>query len=76
MMPLDFKQIYPTGTYERFLVDTINQLDLSRFTADSPDTGGEMPYDPRALLSVIFYGFSTGTYSSRRLSAACASKVP
>lgn len=71
MMPLDFQQIYPAGTYERFLVETIGQMDLGGFSSETPDLGGETPYDPRALLGLIFYGFSTGTYSSRRLSAAC-----
>jgi hypothetical protein len=30
MMPLDFQQIYPAGTFERFLVETIDQMDLSQ----------------------------------------------
>jgi len=75
MLPLDFEHTFPAGTYERFLVDTINGFDLSRFENCEMDAGGETPYDPRALLGIVFLGFSTGTFSSRRLSLACVRDI-
>lgn len=75
MMPLDFSALFPTGTYERFLVETIQQFDLNQFEKDGIDQGGQTPYDPRSLLGIILYGFSVGTYSSRKLSQACANDI-
>ena len=72
MIPLNFSQVFPQGTFERFLVDTIQQFDLSQFEKAWTDKSGETPYDPRSLLGIILYGFSVGVYSSRKLSKACA----
>jgi transposase len=36
---------------------------------------GSNPYDPKLLLSFIFYGYSTGVFSSRKIEAATYDSV-
>ena len=61
---------FPPGSFERYLVDTINQLDLSSFNK-AEDKGGETPYDPRALLGIIFYSYCKGCFSARKMERHC-----
>ncbi len=75
ILPIDPEKMYPIDTFERFLVDTIEKLDFSDFDNIEDDKGGESRYDPRSLLGIIFYGFSRGTFSSRKLSNACQSDL-
>ncbi len=69
---------FGSGSFEVFLVKTIGNLDLSVFWSGRHakyealgDLGGEAPYDPRAMLGIVLYGFSRGIFSSRKLENAC-----
>jgi transposase len=64
------EELFPKGSYEEFLVNTINGMDVKSFWVDE-DQGGEAPYDPRGMLGVIFYGISLGIFTSRKLEAGC-----
>lgn len=67
---------FPLGTFERFLVDVFSQLHFEESVEGSQcDQGGETPYDPRGVFGAIFYGFSKGIFSSRKLEAACKQDV-
>jgi transposase len=57
-------------SFECFLVTTINDFDVTAFWANT-DRGGETPYDPRAMLGIILYGFCQGIFSSRKLEHSC-----
>ncbi len=50
----------------RFVVDIVEQLDLSDLTCDC-SRGGKRAYHPAMLLSLLFYGYATGMFSSRKL---------
>jgi transposase len=53
-----------------FVVDEIvEQLDLS-YIPDKSGTVGAPAYDSRLLIKVLFYGYATGTFSSRGLMKA------
>ena len=67
---------FPLGTFERFLVDVFSQIDFEE-SVEGPqcDQGGETPYDPRGVFGAIFYGFSKGIFSSRKLETACKQDV-
>ncbi len=67
---LDPAETFGTDSFETYLVDSINAIDLSGFWSAS-DRGGEAPYDPRAMLGLILYGICQGIYSSRKLEHAC-----
>ena len=63
---------FPRGSFERFLVDVFSQIEFEESIEELlPDQGGETPYDPRAIFGAIFYGFSKGVFSSRKLETAC-----
>jgi transposase len=53
-----------------WLVRTIDRLDLSSVRGLFEDRGG-VPYDPRALLGVLFLGGLVGRTSCRELEDAC-----
>ena len=59
---------FPKGSFERFLVDILGEIDISSFYLDKEkDKGGGVPYNPRALLGTIFYGIVNGVFSLRKL---------
>ena len=55
----------------RFVVDIVEQLDLSELTSDY-SRGGKRAYHPAMLLSLLFYG---GVFSSRKLERATYESV-
>ena len=66
------KQFFPVGTFEHFVVDTINTIDISLFQEkEDVDKGGPDEYHPRSLLGIIFYGYADGIFSSRKLALLC-----
>ncbi|MGH2411140.1 MAG: transposase, partial [Chloroflexota bacterium] len=65
----------PPEHLARFVVDTIGVLDLSALQARYGTKGGQ-PYAPALLLGVIFYGYVTGVFSSRKLERATYESIP
>ena len=65
----------PPEHLARFVVDTIGVLDLSAIYARYGPKGGQ-PYDPALLLGVLFYGYVTGVFSSRKLERATYEGLP
>ena len=65
----------PPDHLARFVVDLIAQLDLSAIYARYGTRGGQ-PYAPEILLGLLFYGYATGTFSTRKLERATYEAVP
>ncbi len=59
----------PANHLARFVVDIVAQLDLSEIYKRYAMRGGE-PIAPEALLALVFYGYSTGKFSSRKIEKA------
>jgi transposase len=60
----------------RFVADLVDEhLDLSRIHAAYRDGRGAPPYDPRLMVRILLYGYTTGVRSSRKLEAACVDVV-
>jgi len=59
----------PANHLARFVVDMVAQLDLSAIYKRYGARGGEA-IAPEALLALIFYGYSTGRFSSRKIERA------
>jgi transposase len=73
-MPYDLNDWLPEDHLARFVVDIVDKMDLT--SVYSVYTGkGSAPYDPKLLLSLIFYGYSTGVFSSRKIEAATYDSV-
>ena len=67
--------LLPPDHLARFVVDTITQLDLSAVYARYGLRGGE-PYAPETLLGLLFYGYATGVFSSRKIERATYESAP
>ncbi len=62
----------PEGDVVFFLLDTVPQLDLSRFYAPyEHDTRGTPPYDPAMMVCLLLYAYCGGVCSSRKIALAC-----
>src|SRR5438128_2531065 len=59
------RECLPPDHLARFIVDVITQLDLSAIYAHYGPRGGEA-LAPEILLGLLFYGYATGTFSSRK----------
>jgi len=65
----------PPTHLARFVADVISQLDLSPLYARYGSQGGE-PFAPEILLGLLFYGYATGVFSSRRIERATYESLP
>lgn len=74
LFPPSVQDWLPQGHLARFVVDIVAQLDLSSLRGTYAGKGSR-PYDPALLLCMIFYGYSTGVFSSRKLEQASYDSV-
>ncbi|HEX3206890.1 MAG TPA: transposase [Propionibacteriaceae bacterium] len=65
----------PPDHLARFVVDMIAQLDLSAIFARYSTRGGQ-PYAPEILLALLFYGYASGVFSTRKLERATYETIP
>ena len=65
----------PPTHLARFVADIIAQLDLSGLYARFGQRGG-VSYAPELLLGLLFYGYATGVFSSRKLERATYEAIP
>ena len=62
----------PEGDLVFFLLDTIPQLDVSRFYAPyETETRGAPPFDPAMMVCLLLYAYCVGVFSSRKIALAC-----
>jgi len=65
----------PANHLARFIVGIIEMLNLDVFYAYYAAVGGE-PIDPKVLLGLILYGYTTGVFSSRKIEQATYEVIP
>jgi transposase len=65
----------PPDHLARFVVDMIAELDLSRIYRQYAPVGGEA-IAPEILLGLLFYGYATGVFSSRKIEKATYENIP
>jgi transposase len=66
---VSLREALPANHLARFIVDLIAQLDLSPIYARYAPQGGEA-IAPEVLLALLFYGYATGVFSSRKIEKA------
>lgn len=74
MFPPTIDDWLPENHLARFVVDIVGQLDIKALT-ESYNSGGSKAYHPEILLSLLFYGYATGVYSSRKIEKATHDSV-
>jgi len=72
---LTIDECLPADHLARFIVAIVGILDLSAFYAYYAAVGGE-PIDPRVLLSLLLYGYTTGVFSARKIEQATYEVIP
>lgn len=65
----------PPSHLARFIVEVIAQLDLTGIYARYAPVGGEA-IAPEILLGLLFYGYATGIFSSRKIERATYESLP
>lgn len=66
LLPPSLQDWLPEGHLARFVVEIVEQLDLHRIKAAYSGRGSQ-PYHPEMLVALLFYGYATGVFSSRKL---------
>lgn len=65
----------PPGHLARFVVEVVALLDLTMIHARYGSRGAP-PYAPEILLGLLFYGYATGVFSSRKIERATYECLP
>lgn len=74
LLPPSIEEWLPENHLARFVVEVVEELDLSKINTAYSKTGAP-PYDPKMMLSLLFYGYATGVFSSRKLEKATYDSV-
>ena len=76
LLPPDMKQWLPEGDLAYFIMDMVNQLDLSAIYDSYDGTkGGQPPFDPKMMTALILYCYCIGLPSSRKIEKATYDRV-
>ncbi|MGW3046381.1 IS1182 family transposase, partial [Kitasatospora sp. NPDC001159] len=76
LLPPSLDDWLPEGHLARFVADLVDEvLDLSSILADYTEKRGYPPYDPRLMVRLLIYGYTTGVRSSRAIERKCADDV-
>ena len=66
LLPPSIQDWLPEKHLARFVVEIVEQLDLQPLKASYCGRGSR-PYNPEMLVALLFYGYATGVFSSRKL---------
>lgn len=71
-MPPDLRDWLPEPELAWTVLDAVDQLDLSAFTAAyRADGAGRPPYDPALMVALLLYAYCDGARSSREIERRC-----
>ena len=69
LFPPSVEDWLPEQHLARFVVDVVSKLDLHKLKMPYTGVGSEA-FNPEMLLALLFYGYETGVFSSRKLEQA------
>jgi transposase len=69
LLPPSVEDWLPERHLARFVVEVLEQMDLSALTESYRGTGSA-PYHPVVMTGLLIYGYATGVFSSRRIEQA------
>ena len=77
LLPPSLDDWLPEGHLARFVLEVVDEIDLSVIedAVQSKDHRGTRPYSPKMMVALLFYGYATGRFSSRRLARGCVEDV-
>ncbi len=74
LMPYDIEDWLPDNHLSRFVIEIVDMMEFGSIY-DRYQGRGSAAYDPKMLLSLLFYGYSTGVFSSRKIEKATYDSV-
>ena len=74
LLPPSIDEWLPKEHLARFIVEVIEKLDISSIK-NSYSHKGKKAYHPEILLGLLFYGYATGTFSSRKIEEKSHSSI-
>ena len=74
LLPPSVQEWLPDNHLSRFVVEIVEQLDLSELTRAYRGRGSEA-FHPAMMVALLFYGCATGVFSSRKLERATFDSV-
>ena len=76
LLPLSVQDWLPENDMVYFLLDTINELDISAITQKyEQEKRGFPPYHPRMMTALLLYSYCRGVFSSRKIMQACQERI-
>lgn len=76
LLPPSLDDWLPEDHLGRFVSELVEEvLDLEPFLAAHTEARGFPPYDPRLMLKILVYGYTTGVRSSRKIERRCHDDV-
>jgi transposase len=74
LLPPSLQDWLPENHLARFVVEVVSKLDLSAIRTTYAGHG-KAAYQPELLVALLFYGYATGVFSSRKLERATYDSV-
>ncbi len=74
LFPETINDYIPEGHLAKLVLSIVSTLNIDTIISKFSDVG-QRAFSPRTLLSILFYGYSVGIRSSRKLSKACEERV-
>lgn len=76
LLPPDLREWLPAGHLAQFVIETVEQLDLSAlYGYYRRDGHGRPAHDPAMMVSLVLYGHARGVTSSRAIERECVDDV-
>ena len=75
LLPPSIDEWLPQEHLARFIIEIVKELDLSNIHKAYGGQGGSKAYHPEVLLSLLFYGYAIGVFSSRKIERATYDSV-
>jgi transposase len=76
LLPPSVQDWLPENDLVYFMLDTVNELDISAITAKyEQEERGCPPYNPRMMVALLLYAYCRGIFSSRKIMQACEERL-
>jgi len=76
LLPPSVQDWLPENNLVYFLLDTVNELDISAITEKYEQTKrGFPPFHPRMMVALLLYSYCRGIFSSRKIMQACEERL-
>jgi transposase len=76
LLPPSVHDWLPENDLVYFILDTVNELDISAIAKKYEQEGrGYPPYHPRMMVTLLLYAYCRGIFSSRKIMQACQERL-